>query len=682
MRLVALAFVLGVACDGEDPQPDAGAADMGIGVPGDTDGDEWPEDVDSCPGLSNPEQRDRDRDGIGDACDTCPSTPNDGVTSPAQDACSPEMEAEPNDDVPAPITLETPGRIREIRGTIEAGAGRQAVDRFAVMIPARTLLMLRVARARPESLLEPSITVTGGAFTVERYADGAFAATRQIYAAETGLYEIAVTDRRGTDGEPRGADTYAYALAIETEVASPEPLEAPFARRPFVLEPAGTIGIYEVEAGPSPYLRIATETDLGLGATSGLDTILIVEREGEVIENDDIASGFVDARVVLDLERAEVLRVTIDHRRAFGSDLEVRLTIDEPPTNEEVEPNDVIELASQLVFPGETIGRINEPADPDLGPPDVDWYRFDATAGQIVAITGLIPANSQVDPILVLSRLDPSGRIDLYENLDSSGLAPRIEAILHEAGPYAVGVADQRNDGPPPFVGSNTDVLMRYGLYAEPVGLQPEAVVLTSSGALTAQLQPGGRLVRHLVIAAGPTILAVDTTGVSSPDVEPFLRIYGPNLAGLFGEGLRSAAAYLPMPETYVVAVHNGNAGKGDPSFTYDLFATLIPIAGAVAETEPNDTIEDADDGGAPPAAFTGELTADDTDVFRIALAAGQTVTFAIGEGRAGKNLLLYDGTGAVAGGAGRIAGFTAASAGDHFVSVAGAPSRYTLVVF
>ena len=45
------------------------------GLP-DTDGDGFPDVVDDCPTVANPDQQDSDHDGVGDACDDCPRVPN------------------------------------------------------------------------------------------------------------------------------------------------------------------------------------------------------------------------------------------------------------------------------------------------------------------------------------------------------------------------------------------------------------------------------------------------------------------------------------------------------------------------------------------------------------------------------------------------------------------------------
>ncbi len=55
---------------------DRGALEMPF--TGDGDGDGYPDSLDDCPGIADPNQTDYDFDGIGDACDPCPDADGDG----------------------------------------------------------------------------------------------------------------------------------------------------------------------------------------------------------------------------------------------------------------------------------------------------------------------------------------------------------------------------------------------------------------------------------------------------------------------------------------------------------------------------------------------------------------------------------------------------------------------------
>lgn len=66
-----------IACFGEDAWGEIYICDLNGELykivpdvpPADADGDGWPDDVDNCPGVSNPDQADQDDDNIGDVCD-------------------------------------------------------------------------------------------------------------------------------------------------------------------------------------------------------------------------------------------------------------------------------------------------------------------------------------------------------------------------------------------------------------------------------------------------------------------------------------------------------------------------------------------------------------------------------------------------------------------------------------
>lgn len=675
-------LVLG-GCGGSDPVDTTPSLDAGTSRPGptpdDLDGDEWPNAMDNCPMAENVEQRDRDQDGIGDACDTCPSTPNSGKNGePGQDACALEDEAEPNDVRGAgqALALMPAGRLLAVRGVVEApSGGRQSVDRYRVMIPARTLLSVRVARASMKSLLEPMISVIGGAWTATRTADGLLAAERQIYASEAGVYEIAVSDRRGTmDGDPRGGPETSYELSLRALDYVPERVAVPFSRRTFRLAPKGTVKILEADVVPSMRTRIAAETAMRPGG-DGIDPILVLEApDGSVLaENDDVSSSSSNARLVVPIASAQRVRLILDHASIAGDDaLDLRLTFDQPPDDVELEPNDDLDLASPLIFPGATSGIIDEPIGTSA---DVDWYRFQGTAGQVVVVRALVSQSSQVNPKLTVGRAGPDGFVALYENDDSSGISSRADTMIYETGTYHVKVEDARNDGTRQVGG----MLYGYQVLAEVQGLQPVSTT-TQSAVVTGAINPSGKLVRHLVSIEGPRILEVRPPTVQNPELDPYVRVYGASGVGLLAEGEERLVTFLPEPGAYVVAVHNGNEGKGGPGFEYTLPLTLETPTIA-DEQEPND---DAGTAITLPAVVRGALSSTtDRDRVKLALTSSAALDAVLTSGGTGRTVTIYRGTTRVASGAGGVMG-ARPGIGQIEVEVAlgtSSPGSYVLVV-
>ncbi len=664
------------------------AYDNGIQGP-DEDGDEWTDDIDNCPTMSNPEQRDRDQDGVGDMCDSCPATPNGTDQRVGQSGCETMNESEPNDQptMGEPVSLVELGKLREVRGAIEAPTeDRQAFDRFSVMVPARTMLRVRASRASSESLLEPMIVVSGGGYTAPRSAHGLFFAEREIYVAEAGTYEIAVADRVGVlNGRARGDSSFAYALSIEAIEPEIQTLAPPFENRTFELSPAGSVRLFEAQLEPAELTRIATETDLGRGfSREGLDVVLIVELDdgATVIENDSLAEGFLDARVILNLDTSQLARITLDHTRVVGAgSLDVRLTIDQPPSNIELEPNDNFELASKLVYPGETAGRINAPVDQNVGPPDIDWYYFDGIAGQVVAFSGIIPGASNADPIMVLGYLLDDEFQRLYVNTNSSGLAPRIEALLYDDRRFYLGVAHEPNLGMPPFEGGP---VFDYGIFAEVVGLQPNPQIITSTETFSGELASGGRLARHLVTTDQPTVLSLRTEQLGGdPLPVPQIRVYGPSARGLIGDGIDTAFAYLPAGDTYVIAVNNADNGLGAAGTTYEILAHLNKGVPATQEVEPNDLEDSETSLGAASSVGIGEqLTIDDIDRFSVDLTQGEPVNITCSIGQIGRQLALFDDGGAMVANGAQILAFDPPMSGTYSIEVTTVtPSTYTLIV-
>lgn len=676
--LLAVALV---GCGGGGEAPDGGADARDGGAtdrisPQDLDGDEWANDVDNCAMIYNPEQRDRDRDGVGDLCDSCPATPNNGAGQPSQSACALVREAEPNDDQGQPLTLRAVGEISAVQGALERGASR-SVDRFELMLAAQTMLHVRVARAGATSLLEPELVITGGAYTTARLASGLFVAERDVYASAAGVYRIEVRDRR-TD-IAAGGELYGYELSIVVRDVVPEALTPPVSARTLRLDPLGTVGVYTVELAAAQRTRVLVESPISRGHPTGIDPVVVVEApDGTLLgESDDFLPTRRDARYFGPFPGGRA-RVVVDHVQVIGSeDLELELTIDQPPDNFELEPNDTADLATPLVFPGQSKGQIDAPAD---GVADVDVWSFTAAAGTVASFRGLVDANSQVDPFVRVGRFVDGRFEQLYANADFSGPSARVEAILPQAGTYHLVVTDQRNRaGAMPRGGP----LFPYTVFSERLGIQPQGE-LTTSGELTGTLDQGGRLVRYLVTASvGPSLLELRTTATGAPadELVPYVRVYRPGATAVLGEGERGTAVILPTAGSYVLGVHNALDGAGALGYTFTLGARLVGLT-EIVEAEPNDPAPQVL--ATLPAGVVGRIDSDaDLDGYALALETGDRLAVTVHPAVPGLTFALRAPDGSVAAGSlAALATFRAATAGTYVLRVtAAAATDYQLAI-
>ncbi len=576
--VLALTALL-IAC-GDDPMMmvggDAGPSTVDASIGPDEDGDEWRDDLDNCPKTANTEQRDRDLDGIGDRCDTCPSTPNNGEMGTVdQSSCTPMDEVEPNDDAAGAqaLSLMPMDQLSAVRGAIERPRNdQQAYDRYVIMAAAQSMVVVRVARASPDSLLEPSIEVTGGSYTSPRTAHGLFVAERQLYFSEAGTYEIAIADRRGAFGdEPKGDEAYAYELSVRAMAVDAESLTPGFKDQALRLDRAGTVRIFDMSVMQADIARFELKTELQPTFGEGIDPILVLEgADGAVIEeNDEFSDRSLNARVLLEGIQAQDIRMVVDHQRIEGDVLDLTMTVDFPDANEELEPNDTLDLATPLEFCQlcETAGVLDTGSSAN---PDIDWFTFDAVAGQIVRFSALITQGSQADPFVAVGFQENDEFRSMYVsgNFGTTPESSSVEAIFGTAGTYYVGVVDERNleKDMPPF---NGGPLYLYKIVVELGSIFP-ADLLTSSATVSGAINPGGRIKRWRVMAGGATQLRIRTLR-SAPLMSPRIRVFGENAIGLLGAGDESVTVDLPAAGTYIIGVSNGQRGVGGPGVDFDL---------------------------------------------------------------------------------------------------------------
>lgn len=246
--VVCAAVVVAAGCgDPEDPGdqpdvgfdadfgPDAGDADVGEDVREDVDdGPEYASDDgvdgvdDNCPDLSNPDQVDRSRDGIGDACDNFPNYHD--PTNPRSLEVIDADEGPPNDsmfDASSDWELDLPAVLE---GTIDEPGD---MDFYYLEIDEPTTLLIH-AEAQTNSLW-PAVMVGGEPYsfgtrgTTEHFSaivaspgDGQ-SEVRDLRLPLPGEYYVAITDFANFSAEQAnvGGSDYQYRLSL-TEPPLPE----------------------------------------------------------------------------------------------------------------------------------------------------------------------------------------------------------------------------------------------------------------------------------------------------------------------------------------------------------------------------------------------------------------------------------------------------------------------------
>ncbi len=207
------------------------------------------------------------------------------------------------------------------------------------------------------------------------------------------------------------------------------------------------------------------------------------------------------------------------------------LTIDLFASRSEVEPNDSPRTGQPLALPFSVAGVLGRAGD-------VDFYTFDAAAGQEVGVQVLAPAvGPKLDPILTLT--DPDGRV-LAESVN--GL---LGATCPRAGRYALGIRDRDYRG---------SAAMHYRLHAGPIpvvtGVFPLGLERGRQGEVVLEgVHLGAKRTAVVKVPAdaaiGSHLPVVFTTPLGPPLGNPVVTV------GEFPEVRAGAeAAVMPVPGT------------------------------------------------------------------------------------------------------------------------------------
>ena len=585
--LPALALIL-LACSGTEPGPPADAGDSGP-TPSmdagqlDRDGDGVPDEDDNCPDHANPEQEDSDGDGVGDACDTCPFTPNAGRgDEPGQAECLSLVEQEPNDEASSAmaIPVPAPGHHLELRGVVEGPlGGRQAVDRFTLMVPARTLLHARVTRYPGNFGLEPALSASGGGYTVPREAEGESSLARDLYFAAAGTYEILVTDRRGWfGGAPAGADESGYLLQIAgltpeyREISGPPTFYDRFIDTYYDtetyeldLEHRGKVFLFDVLGRWANFqsFEIEGRADLILVADFDVDPVLIEE-------NHRFSIALERPRIIMEGgTRGERLLVAVDHPRSWGDDAWARLHVRGHRFLEDG-PNETIEAAQEVVLPGGVVGWFE-------AIPDRDWFKFHVRAGELWAcFAGPNPVESVAVPRLEIGPLDASGEFRrLAWAQGGAGGDARADVRAYADGLLYVALNDTSGTS---NIGRVNNVRYGFGCVSGPAEFSTVETTSVLSGGFTG-CEHCSVVRTYGLLASSRTRLRFNTI-YSVDGFEPLLRLLGPGGHGLLAERVRDLDIVVePAERPYELIVQNNLFPEPVPTGTtsYDIRVVFEP---------------------------------------------------------------------------------------------------------
>ncbi len=388
---------------------DMGMEDM---APVDSDGDMVLDDVDNCVDVANPEQADRDRDGVGDACDNFvvihdPENPTEVTTI---------VEADEDNDEPIlgeQYDVSVDGGF-VLQGSVTAPEnGVGDTDFYSFEITQPTALIIRVEGS---DALWPAAIVAGYDFrnaNITRIgfgADAGMADTRELFLPVPGRYTVAVSDFRNFVGSAAdvGGDEFTYNVSVSAiPLPQADEISLPAGAIPKTYD--GQLHVYRVDTQGIDAIE-AQATGIGLDMNSFYaPAVTFLEEDlsqsigftsvGQVSDTNAVSLR----AVVGDRDSVLVIEEHIQKFQSVSSSIQISQTdlADEPETPQT--PLD--DRTTNLVWlaAGTSINA-------EIGPPrasgpttldeDRDYFLFTAKRGQSVRVTVTPDAGSAFVPYL------------------------------------------------------------------------------------------------------------------------------------------------------------------------------------------------------------------------------------------------------------------------------------------
>ncbi len=399
----------------EDVEPD-----VDPGIPIDGEGD-------NCPEISNPDQSDRSRDGIGDACANFPfyhdpSNPEEVPVFREEWGPPNDLDTDARTIDPFDLPLMIEGRIGQpVAGTPSEFGD---VDYYAIEIDEPTTLLIHLEAAT--SALWPTMIVAGDPVDNISYQSVVVAPNRgesevrDVHLPVAGRYFFVISDYENlTGGSVTGGPNYGYQFAVSTpELPEPEVVPVPTPRQVvsyesreatvFTVDVAGEDAI-KVEASGAP--RNAVSVVLPAIQILDADTgdVLAYTLEDQI--NRETLRGELTLKLSDDIDAVDVL---VEAHTSLGdNDIVVDISVFDKPEHlasmedpRESREDNILWLSPSMELASE-IGPPRAISDTNLTD-DRDFFFSMVQPGDYLRVVAEPHAGGQLIPEVAVGRLPTS----------------------------------------------------------------------------------------------------------------------------------------------------------------------------------------------------------------------------------------------------------------------------------